>query len=64
MANKQVLINEIEALPANYIDEILQYVLSLKRRGPSVQTIPDEDVTAISRRLMEQNKEAYEVLAR
>jgi len=28
------------------------------------QTMPDEDVMAISNRLMEQNREAYEVLAK
>jgi len=32
MANKQALMNEIEALPASYIDEILHYVLLLKRK--------------------------------
>ncbi|MCL1866756.1 MAG: DUF2281 domain-containing protein [Oscillospiraceae bacterium] len=31
MANKQVLINEIETLPAGCIDEILRYVRLLKR---------------------------------
>ena len=28
------------------------------------QTMPDEDVMSISRRIMEKNKEAYEVLAK
>ena len=28
------------------------------------QVMPDEDVTSISRRIMEKNKEAYEVLAK
>ncbi len=28
------------------------------------QTLPNEDVMAISRRIMKQNKEAYEVLAK
>jgi len=28
------------------------------------QTMPDEDVMIISRRIMEENKEAYEVLAK
>ena len=28
------------------------------------QTMPDEDVIIISRRIMEENKEAYEVLAK
>jgi antitoxin Phd len=38
---------------------LLEYSLAQKE-----QTAPNEDVMAISRRLMEQNKEAYEVLAR
>jgi hypothetical protein len=31
MANKQILMNEIETLPVSYIDEILHYVRSFKQ---------------------------------
>ena len=32
MANKQLLIYEIETMPTNIIDEILSYVLALKQK--------------------------------
>jgi len=41
-----------------------RYVVLEFSQAEKMQTMPDEDVMAISRRLMEQNKEAYEVLAR
>ena len=40
MANKQLLINEIETLPPNIIDEILQYALALKQKQ---QELPQSD---------------------
>ena len=41
-----------------------RYLLIDFGQAEQVQTMPDEDVMTISRRIMEQNKEAYEVLAR
>ena len=32
MANKQLLIDEIETMPTNIIDDILRYVLALKQK--------------------------------
>ena len=41
-----------------------RYLLIDFSQAEQEQTMPDEDVMAISRRLMEKNKEAYEVLAK
>jgi len=41
-----------------------RYLLIDFGQAEQVQTVPDEDVMSISRRIMEQNKEAYEFLAR
>jgi antitoxin Phd len=41
-----------------------RYILMEYSQFEQEQTMPDEDVMNISRRLMEQNKEAYEVLAK
>jgi len=41
-----------------------RYLLIDFSQAEQEQTMPDEDVMAVSRRLMEKNKEAYEVLAK
>ncbi|MCL2035482.1 MAG: type II toxin-antitoxin system Phd/YefM family antitoxin [Oscillospiraceae bacterium] len=41
-----------------------RYLLIEFSQAEQEQTMPDEDVMSISRRLMAKNKEAYEVLAR
>jgi len=41
-----------------------RYLLIDFGQAEQVQAMPDEDVMSISRRIMEQNKEAYEILAR
>ena len=41
-----------------------RYLLIDFSQAEQEQTLPDEDVKAISRRLMEKNKEAYGVLAK
>ncbi|MCL2079731.1 MAG: type II toxin-antitoxin system Phd/YefM family antitoxin [Oscillospiraceae bacterium] len=41
-----------------------RYILIDFRQVEQEQTMPDEDVMSISRRIMEKNKEAYEVLAK
>jgi len=41
-----------------------RYLLVEFSQAEDLQTMPDEDVLSISRRLMEKNKEAYEVLAK
>jgi len=45
-------------------NNVPRYLLIDFGQAEQVQTMPDEDVMSISRRIMEQNKEAYEVLAR
>ena len=40
-----------------------RYVLVEYSQLEKIQTAPDEDVAAISQRLMQQNAQAYEVLA-
>ena len=39
-------------------------VIQMLREAEKEQTMPNEDVMAISRRIMEKNKVAYEVLAK
>jgi len=41
-----------------------RYLLISFSQVEQEQTMPDEDVIIISRRIMEENKEAYEVLAK
>jgi antitoxin Phd len=41
-----------------------RYIVMEYSQHEQEQTMADDDVMSISRRLMEQNKEAYEVLAR
>ena len=41
-----------------------RYLLIEYSQAEQAQTMPDEDVRAISKRLMAKNKEAYEVLAK
>ena len=41
-----------------------RYVLIEFSQVEKEQTIPDEDIMSISRRIIEKNREAYEVLAR
>lgn len=41
-----------------------RYLLIEFSQAEKEQTMPDEDVMAISRRLLAKNKEAYEVLAK
>ena len=41
-----------------------RYLLIEFSQAEQEQTMPDEDVMSISKRLMAKNKEAYEVLAR
>jgi antitoxin Phd len=45
-------------------NNVPRYILMEYSQAEEEQVMPDEDVMSISRRLMEQNKEAYEVLAR
>ena len=41
-----------------------RYLLIKFSQAEMEQALPDEDVMSISRRIMEKNKEAYEVLAK
>ena len=41
-----------------------RYLLIEFSQAEMEQTMPDEDVASISRRIMKKNKEAYEVLAK
>jgi len=41
-----------------------RYLLIKFSQAEMEQVLPDEDVMSISRRIMEKNKEAYEVLAK
>ncbi|MCI6086394.1 type II toxin-antitoxin system Phd/YefM family antitoxin [Selenomonas sp.] len=41
-----------------------KYILLDFERTDAEATAPDEDVLAVSRRLMQENREAYEVLAK
>ncbi len=41
-----------------------KYLIIDFNRANDEQTLPDEDVMAVSRRIMKQNRKAYEVLAK
>lgn len=45
-------------------NNVPRYIVIEFSRAGQMQTAPDEDVMSISKRLAEQNREAYEVLAR
>lgn len=45
-------------------NNVPRYLILDFQKVQAESIMPDEDVMAISRRLMEQNKEAYEVLAK
>jgi len=69
VANKQVLMNEIEALPANYIDEILRYVLSLKQRESFAPATVEEysdtaTVQEVGESIVERHLHAFKELAK
>ena len=65
MELKNQIISDIEYLPEQAlraVSVVIKEFIAMSAATPA--TIPDENVMALSRRLMEQNKEAYEVLAR
>ena len=45
-------------------NNVQRYLVLDFKKVQEEQTLPNEDVMAISRRIMKQNKEAYEVLAK
>ena len=45
-------------------NNVPRYLILDFKKVQEEQTLPNEDVMAISRRIMKQNKEAYEVLAK
>lgn len=45
-------------------NNVPRYLVLDFKKVQEKQTLPNEDVMAISRRIMKQNKEAYEVLAK
>ena len=45
-------------------NNVPRYLVIEFNKADATAVAPDEDVLAISKRLMEQNKEAYEVLAK
>lgn len=45
-------------------NNVPRYIVIEFSRAEQMQEAPDEDVMSISKRLIEQNREAYEVLAR
>lgn len=45
-------------------NNVPRYIVISFSRAEQTQTAPDEDVMSISKRLIEQNREAYETLAK
>ena len=65
MELKNQIISDIEYLPKQALRAVSAVIKEFIAMSAATQTtMPDEEVMALSCRLMEQNKEAYEVLAK
>ena len=62
MSRRDYAKTQIDTLPENVVEKVIEFIFSLS--GNDTEFVSDDEVMSVSRRLMGQNKEAYEVLAK